>query len=146
MKIKEVMNNVVTIKKTSNLSEVLKLMEEKKTNFLIVVDQENKFIWWIDIISLTQIIIPDYLQYHKVAAHFVTDNIFKETILEVKEKKITKFIRKSTKVITKDTSTMEAAIIVTEWNQSAIPVLDEDKKPIWMFTRSSLRKLLAIEF
>ena len=50
-----------------------------------------------------------------------------------------------TKVITPHTSMMEAAMMVTEWRQSKIPVLDEQLQPIWIITRWSLKKVLWFE-
>lgn len=145
MKIKELMREAVMIKDTATFSDALKLMIDKKSNSLLVIDAHDRLIWWVDVVTLTKAAIPEYLQHQKNAAHFTTDKLFEECILDVRDKKISEFMMTFTKVITEDTSTMEAAIIVTEGRQSKIPVLDDMLKPIWVFTRSSLKKVLAKE-
>lgn len=145
MKIKELMREPVTIKSTETFSDALKLMTSKKCNSLLVVDNHERLVWWVDVVTLIKAVIPEYLQHQKGAAHFSTDKLFEECIQEVKEEKISDFMMTFTKVITEETSAMEAAIIVTEWRQSKIPVLDNMLKPIGVFTRVSLKEVLAKE-
>ena len=139
------MRDVITVNQESTFKEALQIMTTKSCNSLLVVDDNEKLVWWVDIVTLTKAAIPEYLWNEKHLAHFTTDSLFDEYLSDVQDKKIKDFMMSFTKVIKINTSMMEAAIIVTEWRQSKIPVLDEEWKPVWVFTRSSLKKMLASE-
>ena len=145
MEIQKYMREAVTINRDATFTDAVKMMSDTHANSLLVVDSSDKLVWGVDVVTLIKEVLPDYLEHEKGTAHFTTDSIFSSCIQDVKEKRIGDFMMKFTKVITPTTSMMEAAIIVTEWRQSKIPVLDENLKPIWVFTRSSLKKVLASE-
>ena len=145
MDIKKFMREVITIYQGSTFKEALQIMTTKGCNSLLVVDNNEKLVWGIDIVTLTKAAIPEYLWNEKHLAHFTTDSFFDECLLDVQDKQVKDFMMSFTKVIKLNTSMMEAAIIVTEWRQTKIPVLDENEKPIGVFTRSSLKKMLAWE-
>ena len=145
MDIKKFLREAILIDQNQTYKDAVQKMIETHANSLLVVDDSGKLVWWIDVVTLIKTSIPEYLQNEKETAHFTTDSLFKSCIDDVKDKLIKDFMMSFNKVITPKTSMMEAAIIVTEWRQTKIPVLDRDLKPIWVFTRSSLKKVLASE-
>jgi len=139
------MRDAIKVSQWSTFKEALQIMADKNCNSLLVVDSEDKLVWGIDIVTLTKAAIPEYLWNEKNLAHFTTDSLFDECLQDVQDKELKDFMMPFTKVIKVNTSMMEAAIIVTEWRQTKIPVLDENGIPVGVFTRSSLKKMLASE-
>ena len=139
------MKEPVIISEDASFADAVKTMAENSANFLLVVDSHGKLMGEIDVVTLMRRAIPEYLEDEKATAHFTTDALFSNCIEDVKDVLVKDFMLKFAKVITPKTSMMEAAIIVTEGRQTKIPVLDENLKPIGVFTRSSLKKVIAAE-
>ena len=145
MNIKKYMKLPILINQNASFEDALKIMISENTNSLLVVDNGDKLVWGIDVVSLVKAIIPKYIDSEKHTAHFTTDSLFRNCINDAKSLNIKDFMMVFTKVITPHTSMMEAAMMVTEWRQSKIPVLDEQLQPIWIITRWSLKKVLWFE-
>ena len=145
MDIKKYMKGPVLINIDATFEDALKKMVNENTNSLLVVDSGDKLVWGIDVVSLVKAIIPWYIDSEKHTAHFTTNSLFRNCINDAKNLKIKDFMMNFTKVITPHTSMMEAAMMVTEWRQSKIPVLDEQLLPIGIITRWSLKKVLWAE-
>ena len=142
MDIKKYMKQPIIINVDASFEDALKMMLLENRNSLLVTDNGDKLVWGIDVVSLVKAVIPWYIDSEKHAAHFMTDTLFRNCIKDAKNLNIKDFMIHFTKVITSSTSMMEAAMMVTEWRQSKIPVLDEQLQPIGVITIWSLKKVL----
>jgi predicted transcriptional regulator len=87
--------------------------------------------------------IPKYLGGDTIAAHFADEEIFREEVHKNDNVKITDFMATDIAVIGRDDSLVKAAILATQNQQIRIPVLDDNKKPIGLLTRTELKQVIG---
>ena len=134
---------MVLVDSQDSLERVILKMIQEDVNSVWVVNEDDKLVWNIDIVTLMKAIVPDYVGNRDASlAGFVTLEMFHNFIAENKDKKVQDFMLQNSKVLRVDSSAMDAAVTVTEWRQSRIPVLDENDIPVWVITRQSIKLML----
>ncbi len=141
--IKEIMREVQTIKKDKTLFDALQKMIEKKTNSLVVIDDDERVIGIVNTGRLLEEIIPDYLEDDEVAAHFATKEIFEEDVKKAKDSLVEKFMIKDPKIIKGNESLMKVAVLALSNRQMRIPVVDDNQKLIGLITRTELKQVVG---
>ncbi len=144
MVVKDIMRKVQTISDKSNFKEVLAEMICKKTNSLIVVNDEGKFVGMVNARTLIHNSLPKYLAEDITAAHFANEEIFREEVAKVADESISKIIDEDVATIKENESLVKAAIIVASGKQVRIPVLDDESKPIGLLTRTELKQVIGV--
>jgi len=142
--IKNIMRDVQTVSDKADFKEVLSQVIYKKTNSLIVVNDEGKFAGIVNARTLIHKSIPTYLGDDVTAAHFANEEIFKEQVEKVASESIRTIMDDDIKTIRENESLMGAAMIVGSGKQVRIPVLDENDKPIGLLTRTELKQVIGI--
>jgi len=141
--IKDVMRNVIVVESGMAFRDVIKKMIVEKTNSLVVIDGEGKAIGMVNPKSLIKHVVPDYLEHDSIAAHFATEDIFREEAAKVADVAIEDFMQKDIATVKADDTLMQAAVVALESGQVRIPVVDEDAKPIGLLTRTELKNVIA---
>ena len=134
----------VIVKHDMTLKKVVEIMTEKDVNSVLVVDSDWKLVGSVDIVTLLNAVVPEYVGNRDMwVANFTTEELFQEFIEENKKKKVDSFMMDTHKVLKESSTALKACITVTEWRQTRVPVVDEDNKPVWIITRKGVRKYLA---
>jgi len=141
--VKEIMRSVKCINKNGTFFDALKMMINEKTNSLAVVDDDGKLVGMLNTGRMIEEVVPDYLETDDVAAHFASEQIFIEDVKKAKNSPIEKFMLKEFKSIHFNANLMEVAVMAISANQLRIPVVDEDKKPVGIITRTELKRVIG---
>ncbi len=144
MRVGDIMRPVETINDKKNFRETLAHMIDKKTNSLIVVDDEGKFVGMVNARTLIHKSVPKYLGEDETVAHFVNEDLFREAVEKVAQEKVVDIMEEETKTIKETESLMKAAMIVGSGNQIRVPVLDDNNKPIGLLTRTEMKQLIGL--
>jgi CBS domain-containing protein len=141
--VREIMRDVHTISADVSFKEALREMICKKTNSLVVVNEEGVFEGLVNARVFIEYAIPPYISNDEIAAHYANEELFREAVNQVADKPLRELIEKDIETIGADESLMKAAVIATKNRQIRIPVLDEEKKPIGLLTRTELKQLIG---
>jgi len=118
-------------------------MVQKKTNSIVVVDDNGDLVGLLNTGILIREVIPDYLEEDGIAAHFANETIFKEEVARAKESIIKNFMIKNPKKIHFNANLMEVAVMAISSKQFRIPVVNENNKPVGLVTRTELKRVFA---
>ncbi len=141
--VKDIMRKAYIITDDKNFYDAIKQMIEEKTNSLVVVNQEGKLAGLLNTGMLIGEVVPDYLEEDAVAAHFANEEIFIEDVKKAKNSPIKKFMLNNSHYIQGGASLMELAVLALSNKQLRIPVVDKNKKPIGIITRTELKKVIG---
>ncbi len=141
--IKDVMRDPKIVESGMTFRDVIRKMIVEKTNSLVVVDDEGKAIGMVNPKSLIKHVVPDYLEDDSIAAHFATEDIFREEAAKVSDVAIEDFMQKDVATVKADDTLMQAAVVALESGQVRIPVVDADHKPIGLLTRTELKNVIG---
>ncbi len=144
MDIVDIMRPVVTIDQDATLEQAVETMVTQDVNALLVVCSDGKLKWSVDVVTLMKTITPEYIWNREASvANFVTPEMFSDFIADNKHKKVKYFMLETPKTLKHTTNILDAAMRVTEWRQSRIPVLDEHDTPIGIVTRQEVKRMLG---
>lgn len=142
-KIQDIMKKAVLIGQDAVFVDALRKMIIDNTNSLLVVNRSGRLVGEIQSFDLIRQVVPAYVASDEIAAHFVTDEIFKEACEAAKDIPIEKFMKKDPKTITLKSSIMEAVVIAMAHGQSRIPVVDEQHQPLGVLSRTELKQVIG---
>ncbi|RPI54898.1 MAG: CBS domain-containing protein [Deltaproteobacteria bacterium] len=142
-KIQDIMRKPVLIDSNATFVDALRKMILDKTNSLLVVNKSGKLIGAVQSFDLIKQVVPAYLQSDEIAAHFATDEIFKEACEAAKNIPIEKLMNKNPKTITPQGSLLGAIVIALAHGQARIPVVDEQHRPLGILTRTQLKQVIG---
>ena len=143
IKIQDIMRKAVLIGKDAVFVDALRKMIIDKTNSLLVVNKTGKLIGEMQSFDLIRQVVPGYVVSDEIAAHFATEEIFKDACEAAKTIPIEKFMNKDPKTITLKSSLVEAAVIAMAHGQSRIPVVDEQHQPLGVLSRTELKQVIG---
>lgn len=144
MEIKDMMVEPILVDINTTLKWVVEKMSKQDVNSVLVVDNDWKLIWSVDIVTLIKRIVPEYIGSRATSvAGFTTEEIFEDFIKDNKDVKVKYFMLESPKTIKEDTSILKACMTVTEGRQTKIPVINCNGEPIWVITKKWVRNFLA---
>lgn len=141
--VKDIMREVNTIASSASFRETLEKMICKETNSLVVVDEQGVFVAMVNARVLIERAIPSYINGDEIAAHYANEELFREAINKVADMPLEDFMDKKVETITANESLVRAAILATKHQQIRIPVLDDEKKPIGLLTRTELKQVIG---
>lgn len=142
-KVSDIMREVKTISDKADFKEALEAMICERTNSLVVVNDDGEFVGMVNARTLIHKSIPSYLGDDATAAHFATQDVFKESAEKVANESILEIMDKSIKTVKANESLLKAAMIVGEGTQIRIPVLDAENKPIGLLTRTEFKEVIG---
>lgn len=143
LSIKDVMVPAIVVRNTSTLQSVVEKMCNEKTNAILVINENEVLVGEVNVVQVLQAIVPDYTETDSIAAHFVSEDIFKEEIEKAKSMPVSEFMITDRKTVKESASLMEVAVIAIERGQARIPVVDADDKLVGVITRRGLKKIIA---
>lgn len=142
-KIADLMRKPVAIPKDSSLRDTLAVLLTQKTNMGVVVDTDDTFLGTVTTVDVIKAVLPDYLEGDEVAARFADDTLFKQDVRKAADKPVCDFVDREEATITEDANLLEAAVLAVQDERGRIVVLDTDKKPIGILSRTEIKKVIA---
>ena len=139
----EIMRDVKTISADVSFKEALAAMVCQKTNSLVAVDENGVFVGLINARVFIEHAVPAYISNDEIAAHYASEELFREAVKEAANVPISDLMEKDIETVGPDESLMKAAVIATKNRQIRIPVLDDEKKPIGLLTRTEIKQLIG---
>lgn len=141
--IRDIMRPAVLVEETQTLKEVLARMIKEKRNSLTVVDADGRFVGAVNAIDIIKEVLPDYLEEDAIAAQFADAELLKEDAQRVQDKQVKEFMATDIPTVTVDDSLLGAAVIATGRARGRITVLDADRKPIGILTRTEIKQVIG---
>lgn len=133
---KDAMIHPVFLQKDDNIHEILKKLKEENIQTCIVVDKKNHFVWEISVEYIIKVFLN---QVNKEPMIKYLNRWYKKALLY---KTAEEMCNKHHNTVNLDTNINKVIKhIYKEWF-NYIPVLNDEKKVVWVVTPSSLIKLL----
>lgn len=134
---------VVTASPDETVQSVIGLMVSKKTNGLVILDDDNKVIGILSSWDIIKHIVPDYLEEDGHLARFEASDIFASRVKHVKDDPISKFMTKKVRTVKEDCSLMVAITLLSEFHIRQLPVVDEENHLIGYLNRTDIKKAVS---
>lgn len=142
--IKKIMREVKTISDGATFFDALKKMIKERTNSLVVVDDGGRVVGMVNTGEMIREVVPDYLEEdNAITAHFADREMFMEDVKKAKDVPIKKFMISDVATVDAEDSLMEVAVIAISNRQLRIPVVDENKKPVGLITRTEIKQVIG---
>ena len=135
--------NVCTVTKDMTVAEVVKFMVEKKTNSLIVVDEEMKPVGTLSSYTLARTIVPPYLKGDPLFSSFGAEGTFDRYAEKIKDLKIEEIMHKNFHALTDDDTMIEATSYAISDDRRTLPVVDKKTgKLVGAISRTCIKNAL----
>jgi predicted transcriptional regulator len=87
--------------------------------------------------------LPHYLSDDKTVANFVDDALLSEDTKKAATKLVIDFVDKNDVTIEPDANLLEATLLSASDSLGRLIVIDDDKKPLGILTRTEIKQVLA---
>lgn len=142
-RVEDIMRPASITHDSATLFETLQKMIHERRNSLIVLKSDGTLAGMVNSIDIIQAVLPDYLEESNVAARFSNLELLKQDAQRVKDTPISQFMDEDVPVIKRTGSIIEAAAIAAHSGRGRIVVVDEDKKPVGVLTRTELKQVIG---
>lgn len=141
--IKEIMRPAVTVEEGATLYDVVNRMITDKRNSLVVVDQHGALCGAVNANDVIKAVLPDYLEEDSIAAHFADQMLLEEDVEKARTMAVRDFMNTDVPTIHIDATVLEAAAQAIKSEQGRIVIVDEEKKPIGIITRTEIKRVIG---
>jgi predicted transcriptional regulator len=142
-KVGDLMRPAVVITENTQLKDALEALINGKSNIAVVVDADGVFVGGVSTIDIIRAVLPKYLEDNKNISHFVDNKMLCEDTQKAATKLVIDFVNKNDSTIDPDANLLEATIIASADGPGRIIVVDENKKPLGILTRTEIKHVLA---
>lgn len=129
--------NTITPEKT--LADAAKQMVEKKTNSMVVVDEDNKPIGMVSAHLLIKQVVPGYLKEDPIYSQFGAEGTFDRYADKVKNKKVEEFMDKDFHTLSEDDAMIEAAAYSLKGRRRMLLVVNDQGTLVGALTRTCIK-------
>lgn len=134
---------VVTVHADATVRDAVRLMIERDTNGLVVVDDAGKVEGILSSWDIIEHIVPDYLEDDKHLATFESGAVFEERVQEVSNDPLADFMSKHVHTVRPDHSLMAAATLLSEFKIRQLPVVDEAGVVVGYLNRTDVKRAIG---
>jgi len=124
------------------IKDAVKLMVEKKTNSLVVEDEQGKPIGIISSYTLIKEVVPAYLKGDPVYSNFGAEGTFDKYAEKIKNKTVGEIMNRDFHALNENDAMIEAASYAVEASRRMLPVVNEEGKVIGVINRTSIKNAL----
>lgn len=139
----DLMRPVVTVHESDTLESILTCMVSNKRNSLVVVDNAGVVVGMVSATDVIKAVLPDYLEEDVVAARFANQEILKEDAQKAKGLPVSEFMNSDAPTIEVHDGVLEAASLALRAGSGRIIVVDSDKKPVGIITRTEIKQVIG---
>ncbi len=127
----------------TTLRECLRLMVEQQRNSLTVVNEDGTFAGAVNAVDIIREVLPDYLEEDVISARFADESLLAQDAQRVADHPVETFMSRDVPTVTPRSSLVEAAVLAAVKGRGRITVLDEQRRPIGVLTRTEIKRVLA---
>ncbi len=133
---------VNTISPEKTIAEAVKLMVEKRTNSLIVVDESKKPIGLVSSHSLIRAVVPEYLRENEITSQFNAEGAFDKHAQRNKDMIVKDVMYEDIHILNVNDAMIEAATYASKGARRVLPVADERGTLVGAITRTCIKLAL----
>ena len=144
MIVEKIMRPIYTIEEDKTFFDCLVEMQKHKINNLLAINQEGKLVGMVNSNQIIHTVIPNYLKDNCIAASFVSEDIFIEDILKVKDLLVKEFMIQDILTVGMQDNIAEVSVLsLKHKKQLRLPVVDKEGRPVGIVTKTELRRFIA---
>ena len=143
MELQDIIKEPIVVHEGTTLQEALENMVHKQTNTLLVIDATGVLSGEVSVSDILDAVVPEYLDGDNVAAHFATEEMFKEAVNDAREKTVVEFMSADIDPIHIDDGIMSVAAKAIAQRKARIPVVDDENRPVGIISRRGIKHILA---
>jgi len=132
----------VVIPETATLAEALHAMNTGRSNTLLVVNEAGELSGEVSVSDLFDAIIPANITGDQAINHLSDDASFKAAVQHAKDTPVFEFVSTDFDTVTPDDSLLQVAAVTIGQGRARIAVVDHDRRPVGIISRSGLKQLL----
>lgn len=136
-------SEVITLPASVLVRDAIELMLKKKTNGIVIVDQQSKVCGILSSWDIIQFVVPDYLEEDRHLAAFEAGDVFVSRVKEVMHEPITKCMTKNVHTVIASDSLMKAATLLSEFKIRQLPVVDGNGVLVGYINRSDIKRAIG---
>lgn len=142
MDIKAIVKDVAVIPDTYTFIETLDAMENRKTNTLLVTDEDGRLCGEVTVANLLEVIIPDTLNGDEIMVRFSSDKGLKDGIKNALEVPVADFMSYDISPIEMEDNMLTVIATALTHQRTRIPVVDKDGRPVGIISRQGLKHII----
>jgi CBS domain-containing protein len=143
MEIRDLTKEAVLIGENSSFREAIALMVTKKTNALLVVDDEGTLTGTVSVSDLLNAIVPEYSDPENILEELSTEKGFGDAVVNATDKLVSDFMTVDVQPVHVDDSLLTIASTALTHQTENIPIVDNTNQPIGVISRRGLKHILA---
>lgn len=133
---------IVMMDQEKTLGDAIREMTDKKSNSVIVINQEQKPIGIVSSHLIIDEIVPAYLKQDDISAKFDAEGVLDKYTNQKKDKKIKEVMVTDFPTLDLEDPMILAAAYSDEETRRIVPVVDAEGKLIGAITRTNIKKAL----
>lgn len=135
-------SQVCTVSPEMTLKELVKLMVEKGTNSVIVIDEEQKPIGVISSRTLIRETVPEHLKSDPMFSQFGREGTLDHYVKKAQDKKVKDMMHTDFHILSDEDAIIEAASYSIKSTRRILPVVHGDGKLVGAVTRTCIKNAL----
>lgn len=135
--------DVIDIKETSSLKDAVASMVQKKTNALVVTDDDRHVTGIITSWGIIESIVPDYLEEDKHLAAFEAGHIFAKRVNQLADTPVKELMSTNVHVIQPDDSLMHTATQISQFHIRQLPVVNKEGILVGYINHTDIKHAIA---
>lgn len=143
MEIRDLTKEAVLISEEASFRDAIALMVSKKTNSLLVVDEDGRLSGEVNVSDLLNAIVPEYGDPENIMAELGTEAGFGTAVKGASDKLVSEFMDVDVQSVFVDDSLLAIASTAITHGTQHIPIVDRDNHPIGVVSRRGLKHILA---
>lgn len=134
---------MTTLSGEATLREAVALMLERKTNGLVITNDDRKVVGILSSWDILHLIVPDYLEDDKHLASFESGDVFIERVRECADILVKTFMTKEVHSVKESHTVMEATTLLTEYRIRQLPVTNEAGQLVGHLSRTDIKRAIG---
>ena len=143
MEIRDLTKEAVLISEDSTFHDAIALMVSRKTNSLLVIDEDGKLSGAVDVSDLLNAIVPEYGDPDTILKELGTEKGFGSAVRNATDKSVADFMSVEVPSVHVDDSLLSIASTAIAHGTQNIPIVDHDDRPLGVISRRGLKHILA---
>lgn len=131
------------VSKDTKIGEAVKMMVDKKTNGVVVVDDDVKIVGILSSWDIIKHIVPSYLGGDISLANFEASDVFSERTKSISQESVEDFMTREVHTVNEKTTLIEAAALLANFRFRQLPVVDDDGVLLGVITRTHIKQAVG---
>jgi CBS domain-containing protein len=143
MEIRDLTKEAVLIQENSSFRDAIAMMVKRKTNSLLVIDDEGKLSGEISVSDLLNAIVPEYSDPDAIVEELGSEKGFGNAVKGAGDKLVSDFMSMDFQPVHVDDSLLVIASTAITHGTQHIPIVDHENRPIGVISRRGIKQILA---